>query len=51
MLAVAEITYPCFQCGGVVFLDNAAVCFDASVTRDGCPFTGIVDESDVDRGV
>jgi hypothetical protein len=51
MRTITEIAYPGFELRGVVFLDKVAVGDDVCFAGDGGPFTGAVEEGDVDVGV
>lgn len=51
VLAVAEVTKPCLEGGGVVLLDAGAVGLNGSGAGDGGPLAGVVEESEVDVGV
>ena len=51
MSAVAQVTEPSLQGRGVVLADKLAVSGDSSGAGDGSPFTGGVEEGDIDGGV
>ena len=51
MLAVTEVAEPGFESGRVECLDLITVGDDAGFAGDGCPFTGAVEEAEVDLWV
>jgi hypothetical protein len=48
---VAKIAYPSLESRTVVFLDHVSVGDDASFAGDRGPFTGAVEEGDVNAGI
>jgi hypothetical protein len=46
--AVAEVAEPRLEAAAVRLLDQLAILDEASLTRDGRPLAGAVDEGDVD---
>lgn len=51
MLAVAEVADPGLERWRVVLADNLAISLNGCMARDGSPFSGVVDEANVDRRV
>jgi hypothetical protein len=51
VLAITEISNPRLQRWRVVLLDNSAVGLNGSLSGDGRPLAGAVDEANVDRRV
>jgi len=51
VLSVAEVTDPCLERGRIVLVDEATVCHNLGLARDGGPFAGVVEEAEVDVGV
>ena len=51
MLAVLEISQPCFQSWGVVFADHLTICDDFGCTGDGGPLACGIEEGNIDFGV
>lgn len=51
MLSIAQVSKPCLELRGVVFLDGLTVGHDAGSAGEGGPLAAAVKEGDVDVGV
>jgi hypothetical protein len=51
MFSITQVSQPCFQCRGVIFLDDAAIGEDGCCAGHGGPLAGLIEKGDVDVGV
>lgn len=51
MFSVSKVTQPSLQRWRVVFADHSSICYDGSVTREGCPLSSSIIEGHIDGGV